>query len=94
MTLKNFLQLIDNINQDFYLYIRIDGKNLPLSKITVSSGEALAQTGKKPMKKHKIFKLFKKMHDHGTPLYIFYENNKFPVYGIQTSIENSSIILM
>lgn len=94
MTFNNFLQLIDNINQDFYFYVRVNEKDLPLSKITVSSNDFLAYPGKHAVTKRKIVKLFKNMHNRGLSLYIFYHNQRIPVYGIQISIENISVTLM
>lgn len=94
MTFNNFLQLIDNINQDFYFYVRVNEKDLPLSKITVSSDGFLAYPGKQAVTKRKIIKLFKNMHNRGLSLFIFYNNQRIPVYGIQISIENTSVTLM
>lgn len=94
MTFNNFLQLIDNINQDFQIFCQIQDKNLPISKITVSANDFLAIPGQKAITKRKIIRLFNKMHNRGLSLFIFYQDKKMPVYGIQISLEKSQIILM
>ncbi|CCI85961.1 hypothetical protein FC52_GL000551 [Lactobacillus pasteurii DSM 23907 = CRBIP 24.76] len=94
MTLNNFLELIRNINQNSTFYVKVDQKQLPLSKFTLSSSESYFSVGQNPMTKQKFIRLIKQIYRTSLPLYVNYDNRKIPIYGLQISIELGRIILM
>lgn len=94
MTFSNFLELIDNLNENLHFYIRIEQQTFPLSKITVAHNEFLANPGKRSMTKKQIVQLFGKMHQRGLTLRIDNDGQKLPVYGLQISIEKATATLM
>lgn len=94
MTFSNFLELISNLNQDLNFYLRINGKDYPLSKITVNHQQFLAFPGQRSMTKKQIVQLFGKMHNRGLTLLISHQNRKIPVYGLQISIDKGTATLM
>lgn len=94
MTFSNFLELIDNLNQELTFYLRINSTDYPLSKITVAHDEFLAIPGTRAMTKKQIVQLFGKMHQRGLTLWIDNHGQKIPVYGVQISIEAGTATLM
>lgn len=94
MTFSNFLELIDNLNQDLHFYVRINNQNYPLSKITAGHDEFLAIPGQRSMTKKQIVQLFGKMHQRGITLWIKQKSDRIPVYGVQISIDNGTATLM
>lgn len=94
MTFSNFFELINNLNQDFQFYLKINNQEYPLSKITVAHNCYLAQTGKRAMSKKQIVKLFGKMHNRNSTFKMFINQKEYPIYGLHLSIGNKKASLM
>lgn len=93
MKMNNFIQLINNLNQDFSFYLQIEEKKYPLSKVTFTANECLLNPGKRVMTKKALFKLIRKIHHRDIAIYIIKNNKKLPVYGIQVVIDQKIVIL-
>lgn len=94
MTFNNFLEIINNLNQELAFYVKINDQSYPLSRITVAHDAFYAFPGKRSMKKKQIIDLFGKMHNRGLSLWIKNKDDKIPVYGVQISIEKGTATLM
>ena len=94
MTFNNFLELIKNLNQDTNFYLLINDQKKPLSKITVAHDEFLALPGHRGMSKKQIIKLFGQMDNRSLTLWIYFQNKRIPVYGLQISNKESFATLM
>lgn len=60
MTFSNFLELINNLNQDFQFYLKFNEKELPLSKITVAHNVYLALPGQRAITKDRSLNYLEK----------------------------------
>lgn len=92
--MTNFIQLINNLNQDFVFSLRFKNKDLPLAKITFTADECYLYPGKRQMHKRQIFNLVRHMHHRNIPIWMMNGQEKIPVYGIQVLIEEKKVILM
>lgn len=93
MTLTNLLQLTNDLNPNFQIYLRTNNEDLPLTKLKIKTNECYLITGKKALTIKHLQKLAKNLHHRGIPLKILLDE-EIPVYGVQISIENSTITLI
>ncbi|TSO25974.1 hypothetical protein [Lactobacillus sp. LL6] len=93
MTLTNFLQLIKNLNPDYFIYLKIKENILPLGKIQITSNNCLLLAGNEALTIKQLIKIVKNLRKRGIPLLIK-DSSLLSVYGIQISLKNSRIIIM
>ncbi len=94
MQLTNLIQLVNNLNQNMKLCLKIREKILPLTKIAVTADSCLLFTGSKAMTKKQLFKLLKKIHHRGVTVWIVTQGQRLPVYGVQVVAQKGQAILM
>ena len=93
MTLTNFLQLINNLNPDYFIYLKIKEDISPLAKLQITSNKCLLLAGKEALRIRQLIKIAKNLHRRGIPLLIK-DSSFLPVYGIQISLKDSRIVIM
>lgn len=93
MKLNNFIQLINNLNQDFSVYLQINDQKYPLAKVTLTADECLLNPGTRIMTKKALFNLIRKIHHRDITIFMIKDNKKLPVYGVQVVIDQKIIIL-
>lgn len=92
MTLTNFLQLINNLNPDYFIYLKINENILPLNKVQITSDKCLLISGTQALTINQLVKMVKNLHKRSIPLLI--KDSSLLVYGIQISLKDSRIILI
>ncbi|WP_308556798.1 hypothetical protein [uncultured Lactobacillus sp.] len=94
MRLTDLLQLIDDLNLNTQFYLKIDGKTMPWSKLTLAGEQCLLYPGKKALTKAKIVNLVGKMHSRGIPLIAVVNNQEYPLFGLQIVDDSPKAILL
>lgn len=94
MTLTNLLQLINDLNPNYKIYLRIKKQDYPLAKIKVGANNCQLLSGKSALNIRQLIQLVKNLHRRGIPLQIINDEKSTSVYGIQISLENFRIILI
>lgn len=94
MKLNNLIQLVNNLNQEMKLRLKIKGQLLPLAKISVTADSCLLFAGRRAMTKKQLFKLIKKIHHRDVTIWVVTREGNLPVYGVQVSIQKGLAILM
>ncbi|MGQ5709340.1 hypothetical protein [Lactobacillus sp. PSON] len=92
MTLTNFLQLINNLNPNYFIYLKINENILPLNKVQITSDKCLLISGTQALTINQLVKMVKNLHKRSIPLLI--KDSSLLVYGIQISLKDSRIILI
>lgn len=94
MRLTDFLQLINDLNSETTFYFKIDKKIYPLSKIVLTSEACLLNTHKQALTKANLVQLLGKTHQRQIPIIYKHNDQKFPFYGLQISLNNHTATLM
>lgn len=92
--MTNFIQLSNNLNEDFVFYLRFKKIKRPLAKITFTAAACYLYPGKRGMSKKQIFKLVRHIHHRNIPLWMVADHEKIPVYGLQVAIEQKQALLL
>lgn len=93
MQLVDFLQLISDLDQNTTFYFQINQKNMPLSKITLTSKACFLLSGDNAITQHKLIKLLNNIHPKNLPIYYQHDKNLLPFYGVQISLTNHTATL-
>lgn len=93
MRLTDLLQMTNDLSNETSIFLTIQKKTYPLTKLQISSTECLLFAGTNPMTKAKLIHLVKNLHGRNIPVYIVSENTKIPVYGVQIIPEQNSLRL-
>lgn len=94
MRLHNLIRFLNNLNNNTELYLRINGTDFPMSKVTITADECLIYPGERIMTKKRFYSIIRQLHVHNLPLWIIDNDKKIPAYGIQISIEHGRATLM
>lgn len=94
MTLTNLLQLINDLNPNYEIYLRIKNQDYPLAKIKVGANNCQLLGGKSALNIRQLIQLVKNLHRRGIPLQIINDEKSTSVYGIQISLEKFRITLI
>lgn len=92
--MNNFIQLINNLNQNFSIYLRIKQEVYPLTKITFTANECLLYAGQRAMNKKQLFNLIRNIHHRNIAIFMVKDEQQLPVYGIQVAINEKRVTLM
>lgn len=95
MQLISFLQLTNDLNQNYSVFYRPNKKErlYPLSKLTITSEGAALLTGSLPKTLLSINQMIAPLHHKNLPLFIKHQNKIIKVYGIQIDIDQQKIYL-
>lgn len=94
MQLNNLIELTNNLNQAYALYLKIHQQSLPLAKVTVTAQACLLYPGKRAMTKQHLFNLVRRIHHRQVTVWMVNRQKQIPVYGIQVSVDKKIVILM
>lgn len=94
MQLVDFLQFVSDLDQNTKFYFKINQKNMPLSKIALTSKACFLLTGNNPITQHKLIKLLNNIHPKNLPILYRADKRLLTFYGMQISLENHTATLM
>lgn len=87
------MQLINDLNSNFEIYLRFNKQDLPLTKIKVGIDNCQLLPGAKALTIAQFIHLVKNLRHRGIPLQIIASKKAIPVYGVQISIKKSRITI-
>lgn len=87
------MQLINDLNSNFEIYLRFNEQDLPLAKIKVGIDHCQLLPGQTALTIDQVIHLVKNLRHRGIPLQIIDSKKVIPVYGVQISIKKSRITI-
>lgn len=85
--------MINDLNPNFKIYLRINSNDVPLEKIKVGSNTCQLFPGTRALTIAQLIRLVKKMHRRGIPLQVMTEEDSVAIYGVRISLKDTKITL-